>query len=484
MNIKKTLAGIASYALVGAVAAGIAGSLAYQNDVDADVNTMSLGDVDIVQNEYQRENDKEKETNLVSFKQLKEVKPAHYTETSIPWAPKEQWVVPNDQAWKVVEDNPAVIDKFVTVKNVGSDDAYVRTIIAFEVGKDGVNDPYMHLVINDANNSPWDFKWLKDGEKDLHVEIGDGTFALGVFTYTEALASGKETVPSVKQIYLDKTATNEVVKAYGETFEIFVFSQAVQTDMGDLAPADALDAAFGEISNTNHPWMKKVDSADSLKAALKEGGTVILSKDITLDETIEVKGDVQIVGNGNTITVPANGTRIVNLADTTEDVSILISGAKLDAADKERGISFFNNSGDLTVDVIDSEIVAQHYGINVASGNANAVLNVKNSTITGFCAFQTWSPNTVATFENCTLNGVNKWEAASGDFATVVVNEGADNSVLTFNNCKVTAQALKDAAEYHLMDNSNGATVTWNNCTFVNIDAAGNETVVDAPTVY
>ena len=479
MNIKKTLAGIASYVLVGAVVAGITGSLAYQNDVDADVNTMSLGDVDIVQNEYQRENDKENQTNLASFKQLKEFKPAYYTGTSIPWAPENEWVVPGNSAWKVVADNPAVVDKFITVKNVGSDAAYVRTIVAVEVGKDGVNDPYIHVVLNDDKNSLWDFKWAQG-----NITIGDGTYALGVFTYKEALASGDETVPNLKQIYLDKAATNESVKAFGETFEIYAFSQAVQTDMGDLSSADALDEAFGKISNTNHPWMKKVDSADSLKAALKEGGTVILSEDITLDETIEANGDVQIVGNGNTITVPANGTRIVNLADTTEDVSILISGAKLDAADKERGISFYNNSGDLTVDVIDSEIVAQHYGINVASGNANAVLNVKNSTITGFCAFQTWSPNTVATFENCTLNGVNKWEAASGVFATVVVNADADNSVLTFNNCKVTAQALKDAAEYHLMDDSNGTTVTWNNCTFVNIDAAGNETVVDAPTVY
>ncbi len=390
MNAKKTAIAAVSYAMVAALAIG--GTLAYQADTDYDVNTMSLGDVDIVQNEYQRVDDKENQTKLEDFKQLKEVKPAYYKGTSIPYASGDQWVVPNDEAWKVVEDNPAVIDKFITVKNVGSDAAYVRTIIAFEVGKDGVNDPYMHLVHNDAKTSNWDFKWLKDSEdveKDLHVEIGDGTFALGVYTYKVALNPNEETVPTVKQIYLGNTATNEVVKAYGETFEIYAFTQAVQTDLGTadgaLTPAESLNAAFGEISAANHPWTETafVDSAEELSAAIEKGGEVVLTGDITLAKEgvkvttdtsinlngfdIESEGDIFIVEDDATLTIEGEGTLTAGCGVDSCAVwadgghAILKGGTYVGSYDDEKNGNdtiYTKNGG--TVEVWDGTYTAYH----------------------------------------------------------------------------------------------------------------------------
>ena len=464
---KKVLAGT-SLALVAGLAIG--GTIAYLKDTDSDVNVMTLGKVSIKQIEQQRVNDNENQTELEPFEQGKTILPAVYKDGSIPWAPEDQWVKAGDQAWKVVADNENVIDKFVTVENTGTTDAYVRTVLAIEVGPDGVNEPYMHIVHNGTNvkDAPtWDFEFVKDDEgNDVYVNIGGTTYVLFVGTYTDALPAGETTIPSLKQIYLDKTATNEVVELYGDTYDVLAFSQAVQTS-GFSDAKTALDEAFGEITATNHPWNEVVSSADELTAALESGATsVVLDADVTLPETLEVNGELSILGNGNTLTAPAGGTRVINV-DGQKDATVLLSGVTLDGGSVERGISFYNNEGKLDVTIVDSTVKANHYGVNVASGNENAVLTVKDSTLEGYCAFQTWSANTVATFDNCALNGVNKWSGASNNFATVVVNEGADNSKLTFNNCTISAEEQGDAIEYHLIDNASGTTVEWNNCTFV-----------------
>ena len=200
-----------------------------------------------------------------------------------------------------------------------------------------------------------------------------------------------------------------------------------------------------------------------------------------MNTQLEVNGELTIYGNGNTITAPANGTRVVNVMGNTEDVTVTLVGVKLDAADKERGISFYNNIGDLDVTIIDCEITAKYYGVNVAGQNAKATLNIKDSTLTGYCAFQTHSPNTVATFDNCVLKGVslgynNNQYPTANNFATVVVNSLANNSTLTFNNCTIIATEKESATapadqwpatQAHIIDDATGTTINWNNCTFI-----------------
>jgi len=237
-----------------------------------------------------------------------------------------------------------------------------------------------------------------------------------------------------------------------------------------------------------------VKTADELADAIANGTTAVsISSDITLNEQLEVNGELTIYGNGNTITAPANGTRVVNVMNNTEDVTVTLVGAKLDAADKERGISFYNNSGDLDVTIIDCEITAKYYGVNVASQNTNATLNIKDSTLTGYCAFQTHSANTVATFDNCVLVGVNMGYnntqyPDANNFATVVVNSLANNSTLTFNNCTIIATE-KDSAtapagqwpatQAHIIDKATGTTIYWNNCTFIKngVEVSGPQSI-------
>ena len=452
---KKVLMGT-SLALIASVA--VAGTISYLTDTDSDVNVMTLGNVDIEQIEQERDTT----GALTDFTQAKHLYPAYYDGTSIPWDEPANWVVPNEPAWKVVEKNQSVVDKFVTVKNTGMSDAYVRTVFAFEAGVSS-NTDLIHIVMNSTNVPDEIGAWEWLGQT---VTIGGVEYELAVATYQKALAPGETSIPSLKQVYLDKQATNEYCASLGDTYDILVVSQAVQAQ-GFSDAKTALNEAFGEITVTNHPWSDVVSSADELKAAIKGGATsVVLDADVTLPEKLEVNGELTILGNGNTLTAPTGGTRVINV-EGQKDATVVLSGVTLDGENVERGISFYNNEGKLDITIVDSTVKADHYGVNVSSGNENAVLNVKDSTLEGYCAFQTWSANTVATFDNCTLNGINKWSGDSNNFATVVVNNGADNSKLTFNNCTVSAEEQGSATEYHLIDNASGTSVEWNNCTFV-----------------
>ncbi len=345
-KFKKILLMGVSYVLIAALAIG--GTLAYLKDDDSAVNVMTLGNVYIEQIEQERdENGK-----LVPFKQGKPALPAVYEGTSIPWADENDWIVPGNEAWKVVEDNVNVVDKFVSVKNVGKSDAYVRTIIAFEAGKDEIGEPYMHLIHNDSSDT-WEFDWAVDENKeDITIEIDGSVYYIGVYTYTKVLEPGVTTVPNVKQIYLDKTATNEVCASYGETFEIIALSQAVQA-AGFADAATALNAGFGEIDAANvAKWfdgavVSTSASSDSEfeDALTSDERTIVVSLkgDVTYDVAAwandamggEKTENIIINGNGYTITFNQTNSDWNNIV--TNGAKLIINNAKITNAGHNNG---------------------------------------------------------------------------------------------------------------------------------------------------
>ena len=237
---KRTLLMVVS--LVASLALMTTGTLAYLSDSDMDTNVMTLGNVDIVQNEQERTEDGE----LDEFTQNKPLYPAVFEGSSIPWADPSDWVVENDQAWKVVEDNENVVDKFVTVTNTGKSDAFIRTIIAYEGDETyGPEGAYIHVVHNGSNVDP-----AIDIELIGTVNIDGTDYTVYSYTYPEALAAGETSIPSLKQLYMNKAADNDVMEEYGDTYDVLVLSQAVQTQGFDDA-ATALDSAFGDVTADN-----------------------------------------------------------------------------------------------------------------------------------------------------------------------------------------------------------------------------------------
>ncbi len=301
MNIKKIIAGVAAVALTATVSIGA--TLAYLTDTDEDVNVMTLGDVYIDQIEQERVNDTDAQTELTDFEQNQPLLPAVYPGDSIPEAPSDEWVVPGDPAWSVIEDNTNVIDKFVTVKNTGKSDAYIRTVFAFEE-----DSSLIHRVVNED-------KWVWE-ENVGTIELDGTTYSLYVATYTEVVKPGITTIPSLKQIYMDKTATNEYCEKLGDTYDILVFSQAVQADGFDsiIVGADAaLNEAFGDITSTNNPWVNGDSNFtpavnDDFVDAISKGGDVTLSGDVAItDAAAEAKNiiteDTNVNFSTNTVTL-------------------------------------------------------------------------------------------------------------------------------------------------------------------------------------
>ena len=189
---KKILAlAIAAIMVVTALASV---SLAYLMDTAYDENVMVVGNVKIEQIERQRAED----GSLEPFENNKKLLPA----TSTPAWTDKITVAEKDYKAFGPEFNP--VDKIVTVKNVGSEAAYVRTLIAFENNANGLGDLIRINTNSDVENpGDWHYEYVGD------ITISGKDYQLAVFTYYYILEAGKETEASLLQVFLDRTADNE-----------------------------------------------------------------------------------------------------------------------------------------------------------------------------------------------------------------------------------------------------------------------------------
>lgn len=261
-SLKKTLLMVTAYALVAALAIG--GTVAYLTSEDSDVNVMTLGNVQIKQIELERKVMSESEAanadNFRPFTQGQTLYPAVGTDEwgNIPYATDDSGnavlqQLPYGGAMQLFDDSGKnVMDKLVFVSNTGKTDAYVRTIIAYEGTSVGGNE---NCIIHPVYNGTF---WT---EKVIgQVKIDGVDYSVYEYTYKRddgagigVLKAGETTRPSLLQVYMSSDADNEDVEQYGDTYEILVFSQAVQATGFDNATT-ALDAAFGATSIDNLPW--------------------------------------------------------------------------------------------------------------------------------------------------------------------------------------------------------------------------------------
>ncbi len=275
---KKILALALAVCLVSLAVTGL--TLAYFTDTDKATNTMTAGSVAIDQKETDRDGD--------DFVQNQKLIPAVYYEKEVEsgaWTPYNgdaplQDGEYSDEAstqeyfiWDKSVRN--VVDKFVTVENTGSEDAYVRTIFLIQEKVITVLDN--DITIGDGDDF-WDIleenshkEYLGDSVKyywnDTEVEgysysyyglteaertvvtIKNQEYRVVVATYDAALEAGEMTSPSLMQFYLDPQTTQDWYTDMGsETFEIRVLSQGVQAQGFDDAET-ALDLAFGSATD-------------------------------------------------------------------------------------------------------------------------------------------------------------------------------------------------------------------------------------------
>ena len=241
-NFKKAIALLLAAVLL--VAASVMGTIAYLTDVDKDINVMSAGNVEIVQNETNRDG--------TAYTNTKTLLPAVYNNLTLDTVPEKAETMPNPAGganlaiWGDEVQN--VIDKVITVTNSGSENAYVRTILLVENTADNAILDKVHFNFNDVGQT-----MVNEGM----VTIESTSYTIFVRTYTDALEADKVSAPSLMQVYLDPSVDNAWYENLGTDgkFSIIAFSQATQKQgFGDAVIA--LNAAFGGVTpETVSNWM-------------------------------------------------------------------------------------------------------------------------------------------------------------------------------------------------------------------------------------
>ena len=245
--MKKKIIALALVACLAIIA--IAGAtLAYFTDTDSQVNVMTTGKVDISQNEQQLGENGE----LEDFDQNKPLMPMVDNRKT-----EDTTVVDEDGYFN--DDMANVVDKIVTVKNEAEEgainqDAYVRTILAFETATEYEAGTSKVLrngkeIFDTYIGTLGDFKLL---DRDT-IKVNGVEYVLAVKVYKDPLKPQKVSEPSLKQIFLSPDADNEVANLFGEEYNILALSQGTQVagfeDVNDngIVADDALDRAFGVL---------------------------------------------------------------------------------------------------------------------------------------------------------------------------------------------------------------------------------------------
>lgn len=381
MKLKNLLLSGLSLVLVAALAIG--GTVAYLQDDDSDVNVMTLGNVKIEQHEYERVVDANGDyatdtidgvTSYVlkDFTQGKPLLPATeldangnpYNYGAGGWADTTVRMSQVDSYGGMqVFTSKNAQDKFVTVENTGKTDAYVRTLVALELGDVAYTDFGTIIRISSrytTDNANLDQPWYRN-EIGV-IEIDGNNYVLLEYIYHGAqlsssiirhengvLPAGDTTYPSLCQVYMTASATNEdVEKIDGNgngTYDILVFSQAVQA-AGFADAETALNAGFGDITTTNHPWVDGVKlptivyTVAELQTAIDaavNGDIIVLGADIEGDVTVTQKEGVKFTINGNgytidgSITVDGQSRRYETAGITIENVNFAADALSADA---------------------------------------------------------------------------------------------------------------------------------------------------------
>ena len=337
--------------LLLALTVSLTGTMAYLSDTDEDINVMTLGNVQIEQHEMKRKEDIAynatlKEGDLVPFTDGIKLYPAFpvngagtdYSaamdrEELLEWGPYVHTGTAANGLWNNTKLVGAV-DKMVFVENTGNSPAYFRTLIAYErpdgvtIGEAGNGaDIMINENGNDVVYNAIDDRYVGD------IVVEDVQYTVYEYIYQDALLPGEWSHPSLLQVVMTHNADNETMALLGETYEILALSQAVQVEnLEQLGAKGALDTAFGDVTTANAAlWFSGMEAlpvatastADELAAALAEGGTVMLTDDITVPSTLNVAANEKVVLNlnGNDLSYAVeneNASAIINNKGTLE----------------------------------------------------------------------------------------------------------------------------------------------------------------------
>jgi len=220
------------------------------------------------------------------------------------------------------------IDKIVTVRNAGSEAAFVRTYVAVPTGGVIGTSPYEGNWIHwDSTEDRYGWSWglteaWPEGnsgwDKIDDAVINGVLYDIYIATYCRAISPGETTPPNLLGFYVDCSVSNDdgcgyfylrdgIKTALHQTMpEVLVATQATLA-AGFDDPRTALNAVFGTPDLDNHPWNNHttvyIHSNEELNAALAEQnpGAVLLLMDGTYTLPSELPDGLRILGYGGNV---------------------------------------------------------------------------------------------------------------------------------------------------------------------------------------
>ena len=274
---------------------------------------------------------------------------------------------------------------------------------------------------------------------------------------------------------IESTSSNaaiSVIKSSESNIEVDVTSGIIQNVNGGGSDAisESGDGGNSSIKKDTTTTFTYVKDEASLEAALSGDNPISLLNNIQLSKILSINKDVVIYGNNKTINAGTDQLRVFNVNLNTNDINMDFKNLNLKVskiAYDTRIMSLYGNEGKTKITLDNCSFNCNYYPLNVGSYNDIEVI-VKNSTLKGYCASQTWSENSKFTFENCTLIGQNDFNYdadGDNDFATFVINEGAKGSIINFKGCKMIANSSTGNQEAFLLIGDD-STINFENCTF------------------
>ena len=485
--------------VVLALTSVIGGTMAYLTDTDDAVNVMTLGNVSIIQNEQQRvEKNGEFINKLEEFAQDKKLMPVTY-----PGNRTADEVTIGDYTLTLSDDEANYVDKIISVTNTGSEDAYVRTLVAVPTGGDDwepdpvqASDCWLHW------NIPSDYAthWNLVSTNVPMIEIDGLNYYVWEFIHKEALAADKTTYPMVRGFYMDKRVDNDDDGFYmtysdgttkridaKEELQVLALTQAVQT-AGFKKAQSALDEAFGDVTVENATaWFaalsadtpappvevpenaQSVSDFEGLSSALTAGGDYVIDAPITVSENLSVAADTNLYcTDANNVVSFENNSKI----SVNSDQSLALYGVQVDG----NGTYSFSTDGSI---VYDADARRTTPLLNVGAGatlTLGTQTNIENVVAKGSAVISakgTDDNRAKVVLEHATITN------CAGESGTIINVEHAGDVVIgegtvISNNASYNNSNHGIIRVYNAWDAANPSTVTMNGGEISNNYYSGN----------
>ncbi len=231
--MKKKILSIATCAAFAACAM-IGGSLAYFTDTDSETNTFTVGNVTIDLIEQERGLEDGQQT-LVDFEQGKKLYPI----VGSAQGEKDSFGLPTAKNY---------VDKVVTVKNTGTEAAYIRAYFAipsalddgyetFNAGKNVLHFNFGTKMVDGAPVSTDGVEWLwkqANGKWNYYETTIEGIkYNVYFADYYTTVGAGATTERLLNGVYLDKTFDAETVTTQnGKSTKYYAFGSELTLDQG------------------------------------------------------------------------------------------------------------------------------------------------------------------------------------------------------------------------------------------------------------